>query len=142
LSLFPYNLTMAQEHFPLTKKEALSKGYQWRDPDKRDYQPQSTELPDHIDMIEDSIVKEILACETCKKNYRIIPQELKFYRENVLPLPRKCFNCRHENRFLMRNPRHLWQRSCQKCSTEILSSYAPVRPEIVYCEDCYQNALI
>ena len=28
---------------------------------------------------------------------------------------------------------------CDKCKTEIQTSYPPDRPEIVYCEDCYKQ---
>lgn len=38
-SPFAYNETMAQEHFPLTKDEALAKGFAWRDPDPYLHKP-------------------------------------------------------------------------------------------------------
>jgi len=55
---------------------------------------------------------------------------------NVAP-PDRCFLCRHAARIAKRNPETLWDRPCMKCSKQIETSYAPERPEIVYCEECY-----
>lgn len=140
-SAFPYNLTVAQEYYPLTREEALVKGYKWRDPDKRDYQPQIYNTPDDIRDVPDSILNELLACDSCGRNYKIVPAELKFYKNKNLPIPRKCFNCRHAARFTPRTPRHLWDRKCDKCGAGVLTAYPPERPETVYCEKCYLESL-
>ncbi|MBU1992109.1 MAG: hypothetical protein ABH856_04855 [Patescibacteria group bacterium] len=140
-SSFPYNLTMAQEHFPLTKEEALAKGYKWRDPDKKEYRPQKYQIPDNIGDVPDSIVDELLACAGCGKNYKIVPAELKFLKEKGIPIPRKCFHCRHADRFKPRPPRKLWDRKCDKCGVDISTAYPPERPEEVYCEKCYIDSL-
>jgi len=66
-----------------------------------------------------------------------------------IPIPRRCFYCRHEARLKRRNPFKLWHRACMcdkenhfhgagKCEVEFETAYAPDRPEIVYCEKCYQ----
>ena len=49
----------------------------------------------------------------------------------------------------MRNPMKLWHRTCMcdknhlnhtgKCTNEFETSYSPDRPEIIYCEQCYQQ---
>ena len=175
LSPFAYNETIAQEYFPLTKEEAREKGYRWRDPDIKNYQITKTpdDLPDHIKDVEDSITEEVIGCShggtcnhQCTTAFKIIPQELQFYRQMNLPLPRLCPNCRHYERLKQRNPLKLWHRTCQcsgeksearstksetfqytntaththgdqPCPTEFETSYAPDRPEIVYCEQCY-----
>ena len=38
LSPFAYNETIAQEYFPLTKEEAIKKGYKWKDREERNYE--------------------------------------------------------------------------------------------------------
>jgi len=38
---------------------------------------------------------------------------------------------------MLRNPRRLFNRKCMKCDKQIQTSYAPEKPEIVYCEECY-----
>jgi len=154
LSPFAYNETIAQEYFPLTKEDALERGYAWRDPDTKGYAPTvlSKNLPDHIRDVPNSITKEIIQCahasdskaSACTTAFRIIPEELSFYRRMNLPLPRLCPNCRHYGRLAQRNPLKLWHRKCMKegCVNEFETSYAPERPEIVYCESCYQKEVI
>lgn len=137
LSLFAYNETTAQDYFPLTKTEALKKGYKWKDEDPRDYLPVSCEVSPRIDQVSDNVVNEILACGQCGKNYRISRQELKFYRKMKLPVPLNCFDCRLKARIKLRNPRKLWDRECKGCKDAIRTTFAPDRPEPVYCEKCY-----
>ena len=137
ISPFGYNESLAQEYFPLTEKEAKAKGFHWRDKDARDYKPQTYTLPDTIDATPESVTQEILACSSCSKNYRVIPQELIYYRKNILPVPHKCPDCRHADRMKLRNPRKLWTRKCSKCQKELQSTYSAERPEIIACENCY-----
>jgi hypothetical protein len=137
LSPFGYNETLANEYLPLTREEAEAKGFQWREKDERDYLPSSVTIPDHIDQVPEDITKEILACKDCSKNYRIIPQELRFYRKLKIPAPQTCHDCRYDERLENRNPRHLHDRKCEKCSVEIQSTYPPESPKRVYCEPCY-----
>lgn len=142
ISPVAYNETLAQEFYPLTQKTALKKGYKWKTPEKKNYHPQTYQIPDDIQKIPDSITNEILACIDCEKNYKIVTQELKFYRQTELPIPPKCPDCRHKVRSKLRTPRHLWTRQCQKCNLEIQTTYSPDRPEVVYCERCYLNNII
>jgi hypothetical protein len=101
----------------------------------------SLDLPDSINDVSEEIIKEIISCSDCKKAYRIINSELQFYKRIGLPLPRKCHNCRFLDRFKFINKPKLYHRQCMKegCSNEFETSYAPDRPEIVYCERCYQQ---
>ena len=91
--------------------------------------------------IKDSITDEVLECLKCQRNYKITVNELSFYRKWGISIPRECFFCRLKKRFEKRGPSKLWHRSCMKegCSNEFETSYAPERPEIVYCEKCYQQ---
>jgi hypothetical protein len=142
MSPFAYNETVAQEYFPLTKEEVLARGWKWKEGEKKDYKPATIDqIPDDIAEVPDSIVQEVLACESCKKNYQIQKQELKFYRKMNLPVPHHCPDCRHIERLKLRNPRQLWDRKCDKCSAEIQTTFAPERPESVYCEKCYLDTV-
>jgi CxxC-x17-CxxC domain-containing protein len=94
-------------------------------------------VPDNIKDVSENITNEILGCEICGKNYKIVEEELKFYRRMNLPIQVKCHDCRHKTRFNMRNARHLYKRTCQKCGTEIETTYPPEDTKIVYCEKCY-----
>ncbi len=165
-SPFAYNETIAQDFFPLTKDEAEAKGFLWRAPPARAYQTtlRANDLPDHIRETPDTILKEIIACASCGKAYRIIQMELDFLRTMSLPLPRMCPECRFAARTKYRNPPrfYTWQCRCagdkstdsvyanttphqhgpDHCPNEFETSYAPERPEIVYCEQCYQQEVV
>ncbi len=68
MSAFGYNETLANEYFPLTKDEALKRGFKWKEQEKKDYQTATlSDLPDSIQDTEDSICDEVLACSVCKK---------------------------------------------------------------------------
>lgn len=140
ISPYAYNETVAQEHFPLTKEEAIKQGFKWKDPDPKEYKKQTYKIPALIKDVPETITNEILACLTCGKNYKIIPEELRFYRQQSLPIPLKCHDCRHEDRFKLRNSRNLYARNCQKCAKPIETTYDPKDPEVVYCEACYLEA--
>lgn len=123
LSPHGYNEVVAQEYLPFTKEQAQQKKYNWKEENAKDYKPSSE--------------KDVLACIKCRKNYRIIAQELKFYKEQNLPTPQMCPQCRHERRNLLRNPRQLFERQCSKCQAHIESTFKLKTTEKVYCEKCY-----
>jgi CxxC-x17-CxxC domain-containing protein len=138
---FAYNESVAQDFFPLSKEEVLAFGHHWRDEDKKDYKPATTQVPETIADTPDSICEEILACEDCQRNYKIQTEELKFYKKNELPIPRKCLECRHTRRVVLRKNRTLHDRTCSNCSAKIQTTFAPDGPEKVYCEKCYLEAV-
>ena len=140
ISSFCYNESYANDIFPLTKEEAIQKGFKWSD-----YEPKieaertipASRLPDNIKDVPDDVLSWAIECEITKKPFKIIAQELKFYREHNLPLPRRHHNQRHQDRTQQKNPYKLWPHKCDKCGVDIQTSFAPERPEIVYCEKCY-----
>lgn len=140
-AVFGYNDTMAQLWYPLEKSMAQAAGCLWREPDAGDYLPQTAEVPDSIDAVTDELCKEVLCCETCGKNYKVIAQELALLRKIGMPVPKSCFLCRHMARMAKRNPRKLFDRQCMNCSKDIRTTYAPDRPETVYCEECYLQSI-
>lgn len=139
LSPFHYNETNAQEFFPLTKEEALAQNYTWLEKEEKDYQPQSYKLPDNINDTQPDIINNVLSCQQCDKNYKIISQEYELLQKLQLPIPRLCFECRHQNRSIFRKERKLYHRKCYKCSNEIQANYSPERIEKIYCENCYMQ---
>lgn len=97
----------------------------------------TNDLPDNIKDVKSEITKQEIVCKECGKNYKIIQQELEFYKKNNIPVLDKCPDCRYKNRIKLRNPNKLWDRKCDKCNSDIRTSYSPDRPETVYCEKCY-----
>jgi hypothetical protein len=137
LSCFGYNESTAMRYYPLTKERALAEGFKWRDEDIKVYKAQTYQIPDNIKDVPESITEETLACESCKKNFRVIAKELEFYKKQNIPVPHNCAECRHKERFALRNSYKLYDRKCAKCKADIQTTYAPNRHEIVYCESCY-----
>ncbi|HLC94879.1 MAG TPA: hypothetical protein VJH89_00175, partial [Patescibacteria group bacterium] len=89
ISPFAYNETTVQEFFPLTKGQAFAQGYRWKNPEVRSYRitQKPDDLPDHINNVDDSILREIIQCEhnqrctdQCTQAFRIVSQELAWYR--------------------------------------------------------------
>lgn len=140
-SPFAYNETAAQDYYPLTEEQTSQRGFAWIFEDPKTYVAQTYKMPGLISDVSDEVLNEILKCEKCGKNFRIIFQELDFYRQMKLPLPDICHDCRHLERVSMRSPRRLWDRECVKCSAPVSSVYSPDRPEIIYCERCYLAAV-
>ena len=139
-SPFGYNETIAPYDFPMTRDEAKKRGWNWYDDfSAKSYKGVSYEIPNDIQDVPDDIVKQVLTCDVTKKPYKVIPQELKFYREIGIPVAHRSPAERHMDRIKLRNPRYLWDRECTKCNKAIQTTYAPERPETVLCEECYLN---
>ena len=144
ISHFGYNETMAQEYFPLIKEQALVRGYKWWDKIQKTTGKEtllSDRIPDSISEINDNFINEVLGCIECGRNYKVIQNELIFYKKHNIPIPRKCFFCRNSDRIKLENPFKLWHRQCMNtgCSNKFETSYATERPEMVYCESCYNK---
>ena len=158
---FGYNETAAQDYYPLTKEQAKEKGYPWCDyePDTK-YQFSDYEIPDNISEVGDDILQKILKCEISGKAYRIVPMELQFYRHMELPVPKRSPLERHKDRIAELLPRKLHKRTCEcgsrkgtyqntvkhfhnsePCPNQIETPFAPDRPELVYCEVCYNSEI-
>jgi len=147
LSCFGYNETPAQEQFPLSKNEVVKNGYNWEETERGTYNKETkkiNEMPDNFSDIDFDVTKEVFVCELCSKNYKVIQNEFLFYKKLDIPIPRLCPDCRHYRRMKSRGPNKLWHRTCMNlgCTNEFETSYSPERPEIVFCEQCYQNEVI
>jgi len=159
ISPFWYNETVAMEYFPLTPpltppcegggleqvppltRGRLGGGFNWST-----YEPPfpkvqkiipANKLPYDIKQIPDDILNWAIECEITKKPFRIIKQELEFYRRKNLPIPKRHPDQRHLDRMNLRNPMKLFDRKCDKCKIDIKTTYSPNRPEKVYCDTCY-----
>ncbi|MEK7560470.1 MAG: hypothetical protein AAB539_00760 [Patescibacteria group bacterium] len=161
---FSYNETIAQAYFPLSEKEINEEGYSWKPVERASHTVTlpARDLPDHIKDADDSLLRQIIGCARCNRAYRVIPQEIAFYKKMNVPIPRECFYCRIDA-VLKEQPHPIrrWQRTCHcsgknsdngvytnqtphahgsaHCPNEFETSYAPDRKEIVYCEACYNS---
>ena len=174
-SAFPYNQSFAFDWYPKTKEEIEAEGWQWTDPPKREYSItlRAEDLPDHVRDASDSILAETIGCEhagigcneQCTTAFRITKEELGFYREMNLALPRMCPGCRYTQRLGWRNKLSLYRRRCDcpgaaadakgsyknttghshgegRCTNEFETTFPPTGPETVYCEDCFKSEFL
>ena len=174
ISLWSYNETWANKFHSLTKEQTLEQGYNWRNPIEREYKItiKSEDLPDHIKDVTDKILDEVIECDhngqkcnqQCTEVFKILPNELQFYRQMNLALPHLCPNCRYYERLKKVNPPKLWNRKCmchgvesdnkqykntvlhshgrEECVNQFKTAINEDRKEIVYCEKCYQAEFI
>jgi hypothetical protein len=140
---FGYNEAVINDHFPLTKEEILERGYPYKEKIDNVYTItlKAKDIPDNIKDIDDSILNEVIECEKSGRAFKITPFELQFYKRMNIPIPHLHPDERYKERLSLRNPMVLYHRNCMKkgCINEFETTYAPERPEIVYCKDCYQQ---
>jgi len=141
----------------------LDRGYTWQDELQHTTGKETlqiNEIPDNIKGVTDKLVDEVLKCNECDRNYRVVLAELQLYKRFNLPIPRNCPQCRFAKRRQVRLPYKLWHRKCMcdyktfnnttkhphhetgQCPNEFETSYSPDRKEIVYCEQCYQAEVV
>lgn len=143
LSPFAYNESVAQDWYPLGKNEVQMKGYRWlalQDIAEVENAVPAEGLENSIEDVTNDILSQTIICAITRRPFRLNRQELEFYRKNHLPLPRIHPKERHVRRISRRNPCKLWERPCARCNKQIQTSFAPDRPETVYCTDCYLEA--
>ena len=145
ISPFPYQDTIAHEHFPLDKEDIQT---QWRNR----YEPlPDTDIPqngkvvdrriENSDIVTDilweksSIIDTVFVCEISGRPYKILWQELDFYIQHNIPLPRQHPQERYRERLRYRLPYKLRERVCDKSWDTILTPYSPERPETVWADD-------
>lgn len=148
LSPFGYDETVAQEYCPMSEEEVREKWWNWRGEETSLYQWTSItpfptrEYDEKIVGFEkaqkniDALIGWIVRCEITGKPFKIIKQELVFYIENNIPLPRKHPDQRYQERSSLRNKQNLYQRKCDNCSAGIQTTYEPTTKNVV-CESCY-----
>jgi len=142
-SWYGYNNTMAQEFFPLTKDEAIENGYSWFEIPRSQYKIDltSNQLPEKISETSEDIINKIISCEMCNNAFRVIKEEVAFYKRENIPVPHKCPDCRYQDRIFRRIKPHLYKRLCMSngCDNTFETGYDPKDKDIVYCESCYQK---
>lgn len=166
LSYFKYNESEANLFFPLTEEQVKANGWRWQNELQFTSGRETLALeniPDSIRDVSDDILKEILACRNCHRNFKIVPQEFSYYKKIQTPIPHLCFYCRHKDRLRLRNPFKLNVRDCDctgqssrngvytntgshahgtnPCDTKFETPYTLNSKEIVYCEACYNSEI-
>ena len=122
LSPFPYNTTLAHEHTPLTKKEALEAGFMWHDETNKQSE-------------------NALTCAKTGEPFQIIAQEAKFYEKFNLPKPKVCPEQRYQQINKLRPPNKLRKDNCHSCQTPIHTAYPKSWGLQIICHECYKKIM-
>jgi hypothetical protein len=140
-SKFTYNKSNAMRFFPKTREEAIKEGYGWDDTETPVGKStmKASSLPETIKETNVSILKEAIECMSCSRPYNIASGELDLLRKFELPIPHECPKCRENKRIASLTKPKLYDCECKKCGKQVKTPYAPERPEIIYCEKCYQQ---
>ncbi len=145
-----YNETVANEYFPMERKEAIEKNYKWMDAEYPINVPEwmakiessnLAELDGLNKELEKKILNTAIICEESRKPYRIIAAELDFYKKHNIPLPRKHQDIRYQNRIAKRTKKKIYDRKCDKCEIDIKSTYDSSSSETVFRESCYSKEI-
>ncbi len=156
LSPFGYNETRALDQNPMSREEALAQGLVWQDEIQQTRDRETVaqnDVPDAIGDLSDAITNQILACISCNRNYKILPDELVLYKQLKVPVPEQCFFCRHREREKMRGGYDLVTRQCDcsnaahnhgegRCEKNFETFFTDRESRPIYCEDCYQRSII
>jgi hypothetical protein len=142
-AMLPFNKSIAIEEFPLSREEALSRGWVWEDePDNaHTITKQATELADDINDVTEEVLKEVIACKETGKAFRIVTQEFELYKRLGIPLPHFHAETRYMHRLKHRLPMKLHKRTTAD-GVEVMTAYAPDRPEIILSEKGYQDEVM
>ncbi len=143
---YGYNETLANIQRPLSREEALSRGYLWSDyespaPDVARVIP-ADRLPESIDDIPDDILNWAISCEVSGKPFRLTAQELAYLRKRRLPVPRRHPDVRCDERMKNRKRERLFERTDAVTGASVWSSVPPEFPEQVVSHETYRDIMI
>ena len=148
ISYFPYNDSDAYERFPESKEEIVEKWRKWIDKEEKKfegvvYTPLNIKKYKNNPEKQKELLSWTLVCEVSWKPYRIIKQELDFYMKFDIEIPKKHSDTRYQERIQHRRlPRKLYERKCAKTWVDILTPYAPDRPEIIRSEEVWDQEFL
>jgi hypothetical protein len=150
LSPFGYNETPVFMEDPLLRDDVIRLWYAWQetsyDPvipewvtviERKNFSPDAWEkLVDNPD-----ITKSILICETSGRPFRLVTQEVQFYKKYAIALPSKHPDVRAHERIALRPWKTLYLRACDATGEQVLSVYPAHYSGKIYSQAAYEKAL-
>lgn len=140
LGLCPYNFSTAAIYFPEVDKEYVKErgGYWENDQSQVADGLNTSELPDSISEVDESISKQGLICPVTGWRYNIADAEFAFLKRKNIALPRVHFDVRTKERMNSLSQINAEQYKCFYCSKEIIGYYPKSwEYEKIACEGCY-----
>jgi hypothetical protein len=145
-SPFAYNITLASVAFPLSFGDIEKLGGYAQDETKGDAKKLPTlkpeKLPISIDEVEDSMLQKAILSEYSGRPFRIVPQELAFYKRHGFPLPLLHPYERMDNRIKIFGSYKSYETKCARCEKGIESVFDPAERFTLYCDECYQTEVV
>jgi len=142
MSAGPFNFSTSYLYFPNTKKEDILKleGY-WEDIKENNIEGMPTsELPDDIKDVPDTIITQALICPETGWRFNIAQNELIFYKNNNIPLPRYHFDVRTKEQLKYLTILQSYPYVCFYCKKDIEAYYLPEwNYQKIACEECYKQ---
>ena len=137
----PFNFSTAIFYFEDKKEDILKLGGYWEDVDESHIEGMPTsELPDSINNVTEDICKQALICPKTGWRFNIAQNELIFYKENNIPLPRYHFDVRTKERMKYLSVLKTYPYNCFYCQKNINAYYPPEWGyEKIACEECYKQ---
>jgi hypothetical protein len=144
MSTGPFNFSTSFLYFPKTKKEDVLKlGGYWEDLDESHIEGIPTShLPDSINDVDEKICSQALICPETGWRFNIAQNELIFYKQNNIPLPRYHFDVRIKELLKYSTVLDTSLYECCYCKKEI-DAYYPKDwgYKNIACENCYKQNL-
>lgn len=144
INFFTWNESNASKFFQKSKEDAIAQGFDWYQSNPTTYAItlSADNLPDTINETDETLIHEVIGCIECGRGYKIAQLEYALLKKAGIPAPHRCPHCRLKARFERFNPIKLYDRNCANCSKSITTAFAPDRPEVIYCETCYQQNVL
>src|SRR5258708_831580 len=79
----------------------------------------------------------VQACQNCKQDFIIEPEDFNFYEKIKVPPPTWCPECRAMRRLIWRNERSLYHNTCAFSGKPIVSMFAPETKLTIYDRDIW-----
>ena len=149
----PYNISVATSYQGYDNVEnALRYGYYAEELPEGAQQTigeeiRADDVPADIKDVTDDILEKVIVDEKNKKKFRYTRKELDFHRQHNLALPTEHYGVNLARKRMETGPIDfdVKMRACAKCGKETqvtIPEGNPNAPKIIYCERCYNNAVI
>lgn len=135
-SPFPYNHSLAQRYFPLTKGEIESAGMSYHEKPLVDSSESELSFPDVLPESDEPVIGRSTLSNS---RYRVSREELKRLRKFRAPLPRLTYDERMSVRAAKMSGIKLYERRCAKTGVLLQTAFPPEAPWIVWDREEYES---
>ncbi|OGF93883.1 hypothetical protein A3G54_02860 [Candidatus Giovannonibacteria bacterium RIFCSPLOWO2_12_FULL_44_15] len=139
-----YNLSYAGILFPLSRNEVEKIGGYWEELENASTENiKVSEYVDDIHDVKDDIIYEGLICQETNRPFNVKLDELNFYKQKEIPLPRTYPDVRTIKRMRDLTLIKPFPGKCFFCAKEIIHYYPPeFGYKKIACEACYLKEVV